>query len=345
MSDARSDSNVNHVTRTNQLEASRVLTVTIVTCVLVAIIALIISAVAISNPAGSDIAVQGTTANIQQNQPPSRAYDAINRYQASNKRRIYTIAVGYDTGPYVYKDVSGFPIGFIHDLIDAVCLEADMDCRTVTDQSTNCMISERGQPMRGGQGLMGGWYDACTGWLATRQRKQIFEFSKSFLKPLEPHFYAFPGFNPFNITGKKMGLVSGGFTNEACLAGLDQVAGRDVPHSNIFHAHTPDDLVAMILNRTVDMGFIMRSVMDIKISGTNIQRYPEYPLFCKNAGASAMMTRKDNDFNTKWNEGFEKLVSSGRFKRLCEKAETEHGHRGEIIARMPKQQHTASPSP
>ncbi|XP_013398799.1 uncharacterized protein LOC106165231 [Lingula anatina] len=330
MSGARGDSNVNHVTRTNQIEGTRIPTITIAICILIAIVALIISAVAISNPAGSDITVQGTTANIQQNQPPSRAYDAINRYQASNERRIYTIAVGYDTGPYVYKDVSGFPIGFNHDLIDAVCQEAGIDCRVVKEPSTNCMFSERGQPHRGGIGLMEGWYDACTGWLTTRERKQIFAFSKPFLKPIEVYFFAFPGFNPFNITGKKIGLISGFFSNEACLAGLDQVTGRDVPHSNVFHAQTVDELLAMIQNGTVDVGFSTGPSMATKINGTNIQRFPSDPMFCKNAGQPGMMTRKDNDFNSKWNEGFEKLVSSGRFKHLCDEARIKHGHLGEI---------------
>ncbi|XP_013382173.1 uncharacterized protein LOC106152969 [Lingula anatina] len=331
MSDTRSDSNVDLVTRTNQLEVPRLLTITIVISGMIAIVALIISAVAISKPASSDITVQGSTTNIQQTQPAVAAstYDA-SRYQSSYKKRIYTIAVGFGSGGFEYYDASGFKVGFFHDVIDAVCLEANMDCRTVTEPYTNCVISERGQPQRGGIGLMSGWYDACTGWLATRQRKQFSAFSKPFLKPPEAYFYALSGFNTLDITGKKVGLVSGWFTNEACLAGLDQVTGRDVPHGNVFHAQTPAELLAMIQNRTVDVGFTTASVMTDRISGTNVQQYPTDPIFCKNVGEQGMMTRKDNDFNSKWNEGFEKLVSSGRFKRLCDEAQTKHGGRGKI---------------
>ncbi|XP_013389302.1 uncharacterized protein LOC106158017 [Lingula anatina] len=252
MSDARSDSNVNHVTKTNQLEATT--TITIAICVLVTIVALIISAVAISKPAGSDITVQGKTTSSRQTPQPAVAYSPgtydASRCQASNRKRIYTVAIGFNIGAYVYSDDSGFQVGFGHDLIDAVCREAGIDCRIVTEPFTNCMFSEKGQPQRGGIGLMEGWYDACIGYLASRQRRQIFSFSKPFLKPLEVYFYAFPGFNPFNITGKKIGLISGFFTNEACIAGLDQVAGRDVPHANVFHAQTPAELLVMIQNGT-----------------------------------------------------------------------------------------------
>ncbi|XP_013389303.1 uncharacterized protein LOC106158018 [Lingula anatina] len=317
MSDARSDTNVNHVTRTIQATT----TITIAICVPIAIVALIISAVAISKPAGSDITVQGKTTSPRQTPQPAVAYSPstydASQCHASNRRRIYTVATEFDVGAYVYSDDSGFQVGFGHDLIGAVCQEAGIDCRIVTEPSTNCMFSEKGQPQRGGIGLMEGWYDACTGWLATRQRKQIFAFSKPFLKPFEVYFYAFPGFNPFNITGKKIGLISGWFTNEACLAGLDQVAGRDVPHSNVFHAQTVDKLLAMIQIGTVDVGFSMGTVLANKINGTNIQQFPSDPMFCKNAGPPGMMTRKDNDFNSKWNEGFEKLFSSGRFLKTA----------------------------
>ena len=38
-----------------------------------------------------------------------------------------------------------------------------------------------------------------------------------------------------------------------------------------------------------------------------------------------MMTRKDNDFLTYWNDGFAKIQSSGKFKKLCDEAVKNHG--------------------
>ena len=40
---------------------------------------------------------------------------------------------------------------------------------------------------------------------------------------------------------------------------------------------------------------------------------------------STMMTRKDNDFLTYWNDGFAKIQSSGKFKKLCDEAVKNHG--------------------
>ena len=45
-----------------------------------------------------------------------------------------------------------------------------------------------------------------------------------------------------------------------------------------------------------------------------------------------MMTRKDNDFLTYWNDGFAKIQSSGKFKKLCEEATKNHGeHISDLI--------------
>ena len=38
-----------------------------------------------------------------------------------------------------------------------------------------------------------------------------------------------------------------------------------------------------------------------------------------------MTTRKDNDFLTYWNDGFAKIQSSGKFKKLCDEAVKNHG--------------------
>ena len=45
-----------------------------------------------------------------------------------------------------------------------------------------------------------------------------------------------------------------------------------------------------------------------------------------------MMTRKDNDFLTYWNDGFAKIQSSGKFKKLCDEAVKNHGeHNFDLI--------------
>lgn len=43
----------------------------------------------------------------------------------------------------------------------------------------------------------------------------------------------------------------------------------------------------------------------------------------------AVMTRKDGTFSSYWNTGFQKLLSSGAFAKLCENAKETH-NAGEI---------------
>ena len=38
-----------------------------------------------------------------------------------------------------------------------------------------------------------------------------------------------------------------------------------------------------------------------------------------------MMTRKDNDLNKFWNDGFKKLIDSGEYRTLCEEGVEKYG--------------------
>ena len=56
-------------------------------------------------------------------------------------------------------------------------------------------------------GLMGGWYDACTGWAASIGRIQFFDFSLPFLQNFDSYFFKKKGgaFDPTDIRGKSIG--------------------------------------------------------------------------------------------------------------------------------------------
>ena len=45
---------------------------------------------------------------------------------------------------------------------------------------------------------------------------------------------------------------------------------------------------------------------------------------CMIAGV-ALMSRKDSDFTAKWNEGFSKILSNGRYSALCKEEQEKHG--------------------
>ncbi|XP_013390095.1 uncharacterized protein LOC106158588 [Lingula anatina] len=181
--------------------------------------------------------------------------------------------------------------------------------------------------------LMGRWYDACTGWFRTLERIQVFSFSSSFLKPLICYLYVKTGnavlFPPRNLANKKIGLVDGWITDEKCLARWTDVTNQD--NMTVVHAPSAGDIVANLKSGEMDVAFLPAITMAGYASGANpgVEKVPGDGFYCTLAG-NGMMTRKDNDFNSHWNVGFSKLVSSGKFKKLCDAAATKHGFRGPV---------------
>ncbi|XP_023931670.1 uncharacterized protein LOC106173519 [Lingula anatina] len=208
-----------------------------------------------------------------------------------------------------------------------------MDCRIVWDKYSNCWDSTPGQPSHGGQGLLGQWYDACSGWYTTIDRIQVFSFALPFLKAPMSNFFVLKGqgssFSSRNMAGKKIGFVDGWASDEKCLNRWTDVVGQDT--MQVVHGPTPTDLVAKLQNGEIAAIFATISDMEPHTGATNpvVERVPSASFSCMIAG-SAMMTRKDSDFNSKWNVGFNKLVSSGKFKKLCAAGQQTHGSRGNV---------------
>ena len=57
---------------------------------------------------------------------------------------------------------------------------------------------------------------------------------------------------------------------------------------------------------------------------SRIEKISSASYSCSSTG-DGMMTRKDNDFNSHWNRGFQQLQASGQFSKLCEEAKKKHG--------------------
>lgn len=53
--------------------------------------------------------------------------------------------------------MSKFPV------VSLVCQEANKKCEIIRDLYINCWDAKAGGPAHGGTGLMGGWYDGCSG--------------------------------------------------------------------------------------------------------------------------------------------------------------------------------------
>ena len=165
---------------------------------------------------------------------------------------VYTLAIGHDFGAYDYITNKGYVAGFNKDIVDAVCSAAGINCQTVWDKYPNCFNSEAGQHSYGGDGLMGSWYDGCTGWLKTVGRVEIFNFSLPFTRALNSFFVVRPdsGFDPNDVTGNIIGFMDGWASDEKCLA-RQNIAGVPLPATSVVHAQTTDELVALIVSGQV----------------------------------------------------------------------------------------------
>ncbi|XP_013421269.1 uncharacterized protein LOC106181409 [Lingula anatina] len=235
---------------------NRILIVLVAVCAIVAVVAIVIAAMAVSKSSttpnitiqGDQTTIGGGTSAGQGSSAGSSGGNSGSAVSSSSGGRIFTIAIGHDGGPHEYIDTTGYLAGFNFDLIDAVCTEAGMDCRTVWDKYVNCWDSTPGQPSHGGQGLMGRWYDACTGWFPTIGRVQVFSFSSPFLKPPVSYFFTKTGnaasFSSRNVANKKIGFIDGWASDEKCLARWTDVKGRD--NMTVVHAPTPRDIVAKL---------------------------------------------------------------------------------------------------
>ncbi|XP_013390096.1 uncharacterized protein LOC106158589 [Lingula anatina] len=319
---------------------NRILIALAAVCAIVTVVAIVVAVVAVSRSSttpnitirGDQTTIGGSTSG-QGSSAGSSAGISGSAVSSSSGGRIFTIAVGHDLGPFEYVDTSGYLTGFHHDLIEAVCTEAGMDCRTIWDKHTNCWDSTPGQPSHGGQGLMGRWYDACTGWFRTLERIQVFSFSSPFLKPPSVHLFVKKGnavmFPSKNLANKTIGFVDGWACDERCLARWTDVTGQD--NMTVVHAPTPGDIFAKLKSGEMDAAFLPFLAMAGHASGANpeFEQVPWGGFYCTEAG-NGMMTRKDNDFTSHWNVGFSKLVSSGKFKKLCDAAAAKHGFRGPV---------------
>lgn len=320
----------------NQSENSTLPVILVILLGVVSVVAIIIASVSLARPSESAVSVEGNKigdAASSGSNTGSPSEVQILSETSNYPGQIWNIAVGHDYGAHDYIDTKGYLAGFHHDLVKAVCNAAQMNCRTIWEPYSNCMTTAVGDHAAMGVGLAGRWYDACAGWAVTVQRIQACSFSMAFAKAKAVYFWVKKtdeSFTQSNINGKKIGFLDGWAEDENCVARQTSIAGSDLPQEKIFHFKTRDELLKAITNGTVDAGVLVETA--VGTSDTAEFKKAGAGFYCSLQGA-AVMTRKDNSFSRYWNEGFQKLMASGAFKKLCVEAEKQHNedkHRGTI---------------
>ncbi|XP_013403832.1 uncharacterized protein LOC106169072 [Lingula anatina] len=310
-----------------------VLWIIIIVCATIAFIALIIAAVALSRPATPSVVVQSAGDSVNAAAGSQTGSDVMSSTKTVGgvpirhdfPGRIWTIAIGHDYGAHEYIDTSGVLAGFHHDLIAAVCGAAQMNCYTIWDPYSNCWMSEAGQRSSGGKGLHAKWYDACTGWSANIDRIGTFSFSNAFSPKSRSFFYTKPGsnFNALDIRNKKIGFLDGWSEDEKCVARQSAIQGKILAKNQIVYVTAIKDMLDIVTNGTVDALFAGDHSFDRHVAAGTLAKLTGSEFSCRLRGNS-MMTRKDSAFIMHWNTGFQKIVSSGKFKKLCQRANDTH---------------------
>ncbi|XP_072036796.1 L-arginine-binding protein-like isoform X1 [Amphiura filiformis] len=275
-------------------------------------VALVVALISLTHKSSTNISVQGQGSK-------------------STDERIWSIAIGHWTNNNVYIDEpSGQLKGFYVDMINAVCRLANKDCRIVYDVWQRCW-----QNVEGGEGLLGGWYDACAGWVKNPTRARTFQFTDKWQNTPTYYFLIKNGadFNPRDVTGKTFGFVDGWINDESCLARQSGITGSTLPSSQVRSYQSYEDLIDAVISgevdATIDPDFIHVDHPD------TLKLVKDVPILCTPADHGAgLMLRMDNPLADWWNPAQQRLMQTSEYRQICQDIKDEHGH---MPGRDPKQ--------
>ncbi|XP_072046763.1 uncharacterized protein [Amphiura filiformis] len=305
----------------NSGQHSIVLVCAVVISLVAAVIALILSAVAVSQSGTSNISI--LTPYSGQSSRTGTGNDG------NDEDKIWQLALherGFRLG-YI-DDATGELRGFNADMANAVCQIANKNCQIVYDSSQRCWDAVSGTRAQGGKGLLSGYYDGCVGWVHSYDRPRTFRFSDPYTDSLPAAALITLQGNPGNFTwqdlaGSKIGFIDGFVNDEHCLARSNVVTGNKLSSGQIVHYLTRPAAQQGLRNNEVD------AIFDAKLVYLNqnpdFQIVSDDILTCVKAGFS-VMTRKDSRLIDWWNPAFATLTATSQWKYICNDLDDEHGH-------------------
>ncbi|XP_003728506.1 uncharacterized protein LOC105442906 isoform X2 [Strongylocentrotus purpuratus] len=260
---------------------------------------------------------------------PINIYTPGSSGAVTSDEKIWMIAIGHYGSNVEYLDEETYTIrGFNPDILDAVCAIANKNCKLVYDVYGNCWDSNAGQRPRGGQGLMGGWYDGCSGWIQTFDRLLTYSFTKPYMEASKVAIYAKNGSTlPYDdLTNRKVGFADGWAYDEFCLARYTDIEGSRLAQGQIIHFASADRLVEALNNGEVDVIFV--SALGQYEEDTTLMKItpPDFDNKCLKGGNSIMTRHNNPDFVIWWNDAFDLLVQRGRYDEICKTVSERHGH-------------------
>ncbi|XP_002733180.1 uncharacterized protein LOC100368875 [Saccoglossus kowalevskii] len=235
-------------------------------------------------------------------------------------------------GEYEYTDEEGNIQGFLVDLMNEVCKEAGKECAIMYDDYNNCYTQSGSGRPKAGQGLLGNWYDGCFVYYKTTPRIPLFDFTDPFSKlNVISEFYVLidseGDFDPSDVSGKRIGFLSGWSTDEACIVrdGRTKNMEQLEPSHKIYVADIYT-LLDMLKKQEVDAIFVAYTAVNeiedqVKAVGPGLE--------CTGVQGSSseqiMLLRKGSPVRKWWNDAFKRIRENGKYYKMCSMIERKHG--------------------
>lgn len=228
--------------------------------------------------------------------------------------KTWVFAVGGNRRPWNFIGDDGVLKGADLDLIQAVCDVANQKCATTVVPTEACVQTVRGR-FYPGEGLMAGWFDACTSYVSSIDRVNALQFTDP-IRTTTSTFTVLQGnpknFDPLNLQNAVIVHLNGAFTNEQCTIRI----GLGRPKAVLVAAGIAE-AKELLLNRTVDALFSPRTTFnDLEVLPGRYR--------CDVSGVG-MMVKKDSELPVWWNPAFQKYYMSGRYNDACDQINQKYG--------------------
>ncbi|XP_030843608.1 uncharacterized protein LOC115924905 [Strongylocentrotus purpuratus] len=303
------------------------LTVILVCCLtVVSIVALVLGIISL-NQSGGETGSDGQPINIFTQSGQSSSSGSSLASSSSSDDKVWLFAIGHYDDILEYLDETTYTIkGFGPDIVDAVCSIANKNCQLVYDVYEHCWDNQAGERPRGGPGLMGGWYDGCTGWVQTLDRLLTYYFTVPYTNGRAVALFAKNDSTvTYNdLTNLTVGFLDGWNSDEFCLARYKNIVGSTLSANQIFHYQSADLMIDAVLNGVIDVAF--GELLSQFTSSLKLISPPDFDNNCQAGGASIMTRHTNRDLVNWWNDAFQRLRDRGRYNEICEAIPERHGH-------------------
>lgn len=245
--------------------------------------------------------------------------------------------------------------GFVFDLVMEACRLAGVKCEAVHDRYTNCLDGDGAGGTYAGTGILAGFYDACSGFYDTFERRLAVDFGRPVLHPatagllvrLDPETKA-PSVAPGEaLSNKVVALVGGWSTTASSLArAVNDCTGERYDSSAETGFHTvvpfdvfggPDEAMRALLGGSVDALFIEDNIVHDRVgcappacdaslwSGLGERfAFAHVGIPYLAGGITAAFAKKSSSLNAVLDPYLERAIQSRVYADLCRKYDLEH---------------------